>query len=283
LVEPPYLREDLAAALDLPAADSPGAAMALFHRVGALEGEVYRAVASRQTLRFVAHGRGYFLKRHGGVGWGEIFKNLLTLRLPVVGARNEYLTCRHLARLGIPAPRVAAFAERGRNPAARESFVICDALEGFESLEELTEGWETNPPAPELKRRLVVAVARFARAMHEGGVVHRDFYICHLLVNRQALRRGEVELAVIDLHRAQIHRQVPRRWRRRDLAALLFSVLDLPVERSAWLRFVRIYRGRPLREVWAEEGRFWDDVYARAVALYRKGQRRGLVKGRFQP
>ena len=65
-MEPPYLREDLAAALDLPAADCPGAAMILCRRVRALEGEVYRAVASRQTLRFVAQGRGYFLKRHGG-------------------------------------------------------------------------------------------------------------------------------------------------------------------------------------------------------------------------
>lgn len=282
-MEPPYLREDIAEALGLPAPSARGGTTVLFDRVAALEGDVYRAVATRQTLRFEARGRGYFLKRHGGVGWGEIFKNLLTLRLPVLGARNEYLTCRHLARCGIAAPRVAAFAERGRNPAARESFVICDALEGFTSLEDLTEGWEANPPDLRLKRRLVVAVAHFARAMHDAGVVHRDFYICHLLVNPQALRLGEVELAVIDLHRAQIHRQVPQRWRRRDLAALLFSVLDLPLERRAWLRFVRVYRGRPLREIWAAEAGFWDAVYARAVALYRKGQRRGLVKGRFRP
>ena len=282
-MEPPYLREDIAEALELHGPSSHGATAALFDRVGTLEGEVYRAVASRRTLRFVADGRAYFLKRHGGVGWGEIFKNLLTLRLPVLGARNEYLTCRHLAQHGISAPQVAAFAERGHNPAARESFVICDALEGFESLEDLAERWESSPPDPLLKRRLVMAVARFARAMHEAGVVHRDFYICHLLVNRRALERGEVELAVIDLHRAQIHRHLPQRWRRRDLAALLFSVLDLPLGRSTWLRFVRVYRGRPLRDVWAEEGGFWDDVYARAVALYRKGQRRGLVTGRFQP
>jgi len=212
----------------------------------------------------------------------EIFKNLLTLRAPVLGARNEYATCLHLAAKGVPAPTVAAFGERGRNPARRQSFVICDALEGFESLEDVTEAWETAPPDPLVKRRLVMAVAGFARAMHGAGVVHRDFYICHLLLNRRAFAEGKVELAVIDLHRAQVHGVIPRRWLRRDLAALLFSVLDLPFSRSAWLRFVRVYRDRPLQQVFGREGSFWRGVYRRALALYRKGLDKGLVQGRFR-
>jgi len=282
-LEPVFLRDDLAQALCIEERSAVKADDALFAQIWALQGEVYRSVASRTTLRFEAAGRAYFLKRHRGVGWREIFKNLIALRLPVLGARNEYQTCRHLAGRGIAAPRVAAFAERGCSPAARDSFVICDALEDYESLEDLTDRWDDEPPDPLVKRRLVVAVARFARAMHAAGVVHRDFYICHLLVRREALQRGCVELAVIDLHRAQIRRRIPRRWLRRDLAALLFSVLDLPLSRTAWLRFVREYRGRPLREVWARDGSFWNGVYKRARALYRKGQRRGLVKGRFQP
>ncbi len=273
-MESPFLREELAAAWG---------ERGLFERVWALEGQVFREVANRRTLRFVVRDRAYFAKIHDGAGWTEIFKNLLTLRAPVLGARNEYETCRHLAARGVRAPTVAGFGERGPDPARRQSFVICDALEGFESLEQVTERWDARSPDPVAKLRLVMAVARFARAMHEAGVVHRDFYICHLLLDREAFRNGRVELAVIDLHRAQIYSRIPSRWLRRDLAALLYSVLDLPLSRSAWLRFVRVYRGRPLRQIFAEEGRFWDGVYHRARALYRKGLSKGLVTGRFQP
>jgi heptose I phosphotransferase len=267
-----FLREDLARAWGREG---------LFERVRDLDGQVFRAVADRRTLRVVAGGRAYFAKIHQGAGWGEILKNLITGRLPVVGARNEYEACRHLERAGVPAPTVAAFGEAGRNPASRFSFVVCDALEGRESLEDLANRWDTAPPTPLEQRRLVMAVAAFARAMHAAGVVHRDFYICHLLLDLEAFRLGQVDLAVIDLHRAQIHRRPPERWVRRDLAALLFSTLDLPLSRRAWLRFVRVYRGRPLREIMRDEGPFWASVYRRAVALYDKGRRKGLVKGRY--
>jgi heptose I phosphotransferase len=272
-VSPPYLRDDLAGLLG---GGDP------FATVAALNGEVYRAVANRRTLRFVHGRRAYFAKLHWGPGWGEIFKNLATLRLPVLGARNEFEACCHLAAAGVPAPTVAAFGERGMNPARRESFVICDALEGRESLEDLTNRWLEQPPRPAEKRRLIAAVAGFARDLHGAGVVHRDLYVCHLLLDVAAWQRGTVDLAVIDLHRAQIRRHIPRRWLRRDLAALLFSVLDLPLTRRDWLRFLRVYRGRPLREVLDGEAGFWDGVVRRAEALYHKGQRKGLVQGRYR-
>jgi heptose I phosphotransferase len=269
-----YLREDLRQLWD---------EAGLFERVFALEGKVYRAIANRRTLRFEAGGRAYFAKLHGPPGWGEVVKNLLTLRLPVVSARNEIETCRYLEARGIRAPTVAAFGVRGWNPARRESFVVCDALTGYESLEDLTASWHSTPPAALQKRRLVMAVAHFARRFHDAGVVHRDFYIGHLFANQSAWAEGRVELAVLDLHRARIYRRIPRRWLKRDLAALLFSVLELPLGRRAWYRFLRVYRARPLREVVDTEGRFWAAVERRAQALYRKGVRKGYVSGRYAP
>lgn len=268
-----YLRDDIARAWR---GEDPFAVAA------ALQGEVFRAVADRRTLRFAVGGRRYFAKIHQGAGWREIFKNLATLRLPVLGARNEFEACRHLAACGVAAPTLAAFGERGWNPVRRFSFVICDALEDRESLEDLAAPWLDEPPSPAAKRRLIDAVARFARAMHDAGVVHRDFYVCHLLVDRTSWAEGRVSLAVIDLHRAQIRRHIPRRWLRRDLAALLFSVLDLPLTRRDWLRFLRTYRGAPLREVLTREDVFWQTVLDRAEGLYAKGRRKGLVQGRYR-
>ena len=64
-------------------------APATFDAFLALEGEIFRQVGERKTLRFVAGNRGYFIKIHAGVGWREIFKNLFQGRLPVLGAKNE--------------------------------------------------------------------------------------------------------------------------------------------------------------------------------------------------
>lgn len=253
----------------------------VFERVAHLDGEVYRAVANRRTLRLQLGTRAYFVKMHWGTGWGEIAKNLLTLRAPVLGARNEYLACRWLEHHGVSVPSVAGFGTHGWRPMRRFSFVICDALEHRDSLEDITERWHESPPPPGCKRRLISAVARLARSMHGAGVVHRDFYICHLLLKTDAEAAPSPDLAVIDLHRARILHRIPRRWLRRDLAALLYSVLDLPLTRRDWLRFLRVYRDRPLRRILTEEGPFWASVYRRALGLYRKGRRKGLVRGTF--
>lgn len=273
-VSAPYLREDLAAAWS--GADP-------FQCAVNLEGQVYRAVANRRTVRFEAGGRAYFAKIHRGTGWREILKNLAAMRRPVIGAGNELAACRRLLTAGVRAPAVAGFGQRGWNPAHRLSFIVCDALEGRDSLEDVLESWLTRAPPAVEKRRLLAAVAAFAASVHAAGVVHRDFYVCHLLLDRAAWRAGRPNLAVIDLHRAQIHRCIPPRWLRRDLAALLYSVLDAPLTRRDWLRFVRAYRNRPLREVLTREGAFWSSVLWRAESLYEKGRRKGLTKGRWRP
>ena len=45
--------------------------------------DIYRQREGRTTLRFDTGGQAYFLKYHAGVGWREIVRNLLRLRLPV--------------------------------------------------------------------------------------------------------------------------------------------------------------------------------------------------------
>ena len=64
-----------------------------------LNGECFRELANRRTLRFELAGRRYFLKAHYGVGWREILKNLLQFRLPVLGARNEWRAMQRLQAL----------------------------------------------------------------------------------------------------------------------------------------------------------------------------------------
>ena len=71
-----------------------------FAEVEKLQGEVFRELEARRTLRTEVDGRGYFVKIHRGIGWGEIFKNLVTAKAPVLGAGLEWAAIQRLQRAG---------------------------------------------------------------------------------------------------------------------------------------------------------------------------------------
>ncbi len=234
----------------------------------ALQGEVFRELEARRTLRTEVDGRGYFVKIHRGVGWGEIVKNLLTLRAPVLGAGNEYLALRRLAELGVATMTPVAFAERGINPATQHSFIITEELANTVSLEDHCRDWPSNPPLTAWKHALIRRVAEMAGRMHRGGVNHRDFYICHCLLHLDPAPRPEdFSLSLIDLHRAQTRIATPRRWRDKDLAGLYFSALEIGLTRRDVLRFLRVYFDRPLRDVLREESATLQRLDAEAQRL----------------
>ena len=113
-----------------------------------------------------------------------------------------------------------------------------------------------NPPAPNWKRALIGRVAEMAGRMHRGGVNHRDFYICHFLLHLDPAPTVDCfRLSLIDLHRAQLRGQTPRRWRDKDLSSLYFSALSIGLTRRDRLRFLRTYFEKPLRQVLRDEAR----------------------------
>ncbi len=245
-----------------------------------MPGEVYRQTGGRQTLRVSIAGQDYFLKRHHGVGWREIFKNLLQLRLPVLGAGTEVRAIRRLEALGIPTLQLAGWGQRGRNPARHASFALTVALQDTVSLEDLCAGWggRSHWTAEQLilKRQLLRHLATTARTLHEHGVNHRDFYLCHFLLRQDSpglsQPGGRLDLHLIDLHRVQLRRRTPRRWRLKDIAGLYFSALDAGLTRHDCYRFMRLYGGTPLR---AQLGLpFWRQVSRQAIFLYRKAHGR---------
>ena len=252
-----------------------------FDNVLALSGEVYRELEGRQTQRIQLNGKNYFIKVHRGVGWREIFKNLFYLRKPILGAANEFHAIRRADELGIDSMEVAGFGQRGWNPAKLESFLITEALDNTVSLEDYCRGWKANPPPQSEKRLLIEKVADIARRMHENGMNHRDFYLCHFLLDVDSLVKGKgpesLRLHIIDLHRAHMRTTTPRRWIVKDLAGLFFSSMDAGLTRADLLRFIKAYRREPLADVLTNERRFWRSVWNRGAALYRKIWKRDPV------
>lgn len=247
-----------------------------FVAVEQLQGEVYRELEARRTLRTEVAGRGYFVKIHRGVGWAEIFKNWLTAKAPVLGAEQELIAIERLQQHNIDTMTAVAFGARGSNPAQQHSFIITEELAPTISLEDYSINWPAEPPEPRLKWALIARVAQMVSAMHRAGVNHRDCYICHFLLHTdQPVCADSFRLSVIDLHRAQTRDQTPKRWRNKDLAALYFSALDIGLTQRDKLRFLREYFQQPLLEILHDEAALLALLESKAAKLYARKERYG--------
>ncbi len=241
----------------------------------AIDGEVFKRKANRHTLRFGLEDQWYFIKCHSGVGWGEIFKNLLRLKLPVIDARTEWQAIKRLQDIGVDTLVPVGFGVEGLNPGRRQSFLITRDIGKSVSLETLCGRWPTNKPSPILKRALIDEVATIARRLHENGVNHRDLYLCHFLL-RSVTEEADysrapenLRICLIDLHRVQLRSRTPERWIVKDLGSLYFSSMDIGLTTRDLFRFMKTYSDKPLRSVIAGESGFWEKVRSRAESLYK--------------
>lgn len=253
-----------------------------WQRVFDIEGEVFREPpgSGRRTLRFEHAGKGYFLKLHWGVGWAEILKNWVTLKHPVLGARNEWRAVQRLQELGVETMDLVAYGEQRGNPARRRSFVITRELRDTISLEDYCRDWAEQKPPLALKRALLQRVAEMTATLHGHGVNHRDLYICHFLLQQPWAGPHEpLHLFLIDLHRVQIRAETPLRWRIKDLAALHYSALAIGLSGRDLLRFVRAYRGCPAAESLRRDKALWQAVLARSRRLQQRDPEAQLERG----
>lgn len=237
----------------------------VFQAARELEGDVYRQLEQRQTLAFTLADKRYFIKKHRGIALAEILKNLLTLRLPVASARNEFTAINAMQAAGVKVPQLAAFACKGVLPAQLESFLVTHDVGEHVSLEDYCRDWHKAKPDFRRKHALLIQVADISRRMHAAGICHRDFYLCHFLFSEST-----DQLTVIDLHRALVKKSLGARWKIKDLAGLWFSAMGIGLTQRDLLRFVRLYQQQPLREILAGDRTFWSQVRARANRMYRK-------------
>ena len=248
-----------------------------FEEVLKLNGEIYREVATRRTLNFKFQGESFYIKVHKGTTVKEILKNYLSLRAPVLGAGNEYKAINRLTELGVNTMEVVAFGERGVNPLTRESFIITKDLNPAISLEDYCKDWKDNPPPYHVKKVLIEEVARMVRTMHEGGVNHRDCYICHFLLHLPYCEQGVAKLSVIDLHRAQIRRRVPVRWRNKDLVALYFSSFEMGLTTKDYCMFLKKYFTEDkLKNIFNREKDFFENIVGKANKIKARTIRKKL-------
>jgi UDP-glucose:(heptosyl)LPS alpha-1,3-glucosyltransferase/heptose I phosphotransferase len=240
------------------------------HKVGSdafnwlmqLEGKAFRDVKGRKTQQVNIGGKSYFVKQHFGVGWKEVFKNYTSFKKPVVSALTEVAAIEKVTEIGIPTTPLVAYGERGRNIATMQSFVLTEDLGDIVSLEELCANWQEKPPAPEFKKLLMIKLAQLSAKLHGAGLCHRDYYLCHLVVQKKAFDEGRLELILIDLHRMLQNQTHESSAVMKDIAGLVFSAKDCGFNDDDWMLFKQHYL--PLGE------QFWVAVENRAEKIYQK-------------
>ncbi|MBX9788750.1 MAG: hypothetical protein K2Y37_07520 [Pirellulales bacterium] len=220
-----------------------------FERMMTLEGQIARRQGARETVRLeIENGqndcpaapRAFYIKRYGPPPWREYFKPLLKFTRPIVGARVEWDAMLTFHRLGLPTMTPVMFGQSGRR-----SFVLTEALEGYVKLTEWIDAHcPSEAAAGEAYRTAIEKLAPLTRVMHEAGVHHQDYYLCHVLVPEEV---GPPGLHIIDLGRARVRRRLGARWRVKDLAQLDYSA-DA-VGALGRLRFLRRYLNRPFRRL----------------------------------
>ena len=233
-----------------------------------LRGNVYRQVKTRKTFQFEYNGKSYFAKLHTGVGWFEIFKNLIQLKRPVLGARSEWIALNSLKRIPISTMSVVAYGEQGWNPAKLKSFIITEDLIDTISLEDYCLDWFKSKPSVSVRRVLIREVAKIASTLHSNGICHRDLYLCHFLLNKNL--DDFPKLSLIDLHRALIREKLSERWILKDLAGLYYSALNIGLSRRDLLSFIRQYSIINKEFTFRGNRGFWMLVEARAAKMYKK-------------
>lgn len=271
-----------------------------------VSGKVYRIVKSRKTEEIKIDGSNYFIKKHYPISWKEFFKNIISFKNPLVNASHEYQAIIALKKLGINTLEVAAVASKNYNgfcynitklvlgEIGTTSFLITKSIEPNIELDKFCELLIHDTYYYKLKRALIKHIAETTRKIHLNGLNHRDYYLCHYLLNldknmvmqfKNDLRSCEnVKLIkshildniyLIDLHRMQIRSSTPERYIIKDLSSLLFSARNLKLTKADKLRFIKNYikisDKRKFKTFMHNEKSFWRAVLYKAAGLAEKG------------
>jgi len=236
-----------------------------FNHFMALTGKTYRAIKNRKTLYVQHQGAPYFIKKHWPMPWREWLKNIFQCRWPVVGAWPECLAIIACQKIGVLVPRIFAYGIQRGWLSRQVSFVMLEAVTYDLTLEALVVDHMKHPLSIVMKRKLIRQVAEMTRKLHEAGINHRDYYLCHFLYHKQTH-----QLTLIDLHRAQIRKSVPMKWLVKDLGGLLYSATDVGLTRSDLAYFMMHYHGKALRQVYQDHIVLWQTVFMRVHSLKKK-------------
>lgn len=242
-----------------------------------LSGRMARKMPERETLRVELLHDTYYIKRFLPIPYLKgLWQRCVDLKK--IGVMPEYIAVNRLHALVVPTLKVAGFGMEKVLP--HSSFLMTHEIQGV-TLEDYSRDWLKVPPSRAIKLAVITQLAATLRVIHHYGMNHRDCYLCHFWLDpQQAPQQGHIDhlaLVVMDLHRAQIRRRVPTRWKVKDLGGLLYSAWQIPLTSRDLCRFVEVYTGKSWRQAYREGHSFWRAVLKKAIRVRMREHRLGLL------
>lgn len=171
----------------------------------------------------------FFLKKELAVTWRERFRNAWAGFGWCATAVREGAMLQALRRAGIPCPEVAALGEDGKR-----AFVLLREATGLSDLRTLLQELRCEPE----RGGLAVALGRELARLHDAGFDHPDLFAKHILAGQE---EAAFRFCILDWQRGRHRKQVSWRLRRRDLAVLDATLLDVLASDRLRLRCLRAY------------------------------------------
>ncbi|MBP1728645.1 MAG: heptose kinase [Deltaproteobacteria bacterium] len=205
-----------------------------FDRVFAMVGEIVSGGQYCETIRVVAGGRDYYVKRYRAQGkhrWKAFGRSR---------AIAEYRNLTYFSRLGIPVPRIVGYGSQRMLGLFRRGAIITEGVPQATDLRTLCRtqpGLFRNRPWLLQVLRLL---AGYVRLIHEDGFTHGDLHWRNILATTTATPR----VFFIDCPSGS--RKLPLRHRHflvKDLASLDRPAVQL-LSRTTRLRFYLWYRNQ---------------------------------------
>ncbi|MBK8269203.1 MAG: hypothetical protein IPK83_13205 [Planctomycetes bacterium] len=178
-----------------------------------------------------------YLKRYRRPPWREQLRRIAESGFKRSSARREERFTRILSGLGIPTMTTIAYGQKMSAGIEKRSFLVTDEVPGT-SLEKLA-GDKSTRLSPVEKYEVIRQLALIVSRMHIGEIFHRDLYLSHVFLSRNAV--GEIVLHLIDLGRMISNPIRGWRWLVKDLAALNYSSPKGLVTRADGVRFMYHY------------------------------------------
>ena len=239
-----------------------------FNDIYALKGKIYRKFASRETLQFFLGNESFFIKRFYGETLFSYIKNLFSFKKEFNSADREYNAYKIFSELKIKTPELVAFGAENSFFNQR-SFVISRELKNIQQLDVFFVNSKYKTLALKYKVKILKKTVEIINKMHMNNVIHYDLYVCHFLVDVNKLKKGTVEIYIIDFHRVE---QMQRHCKSRlvkEIGAFFFSLQQIGISFDDCCKLFR-NNYEPL----ADDASFYSKVLKRTIYLHKKYDRK---------
>lgn len=227
-------------------------------------GKTLKRIPERRVIRFELPWQGrrrvFYLKRHETES--PDIGALARIGIRRAGASSgmtEFENLCDFRQHGLATVTPVAAGERRVGMFKYRSFLVTESFEPYIALEQLMELHPNRlrgETGSHYKRKLIEAVAKTARRMHEAGANHRDFNATHVLVGPEAAD-GLPKIALFDLQRVDRRRWQRFRWMVKTLAELNYTLPETLFSKEDRLKLLMDYKGVNRLSLWSRFQLCW--------------------------